>query len=906
MRVHILAKELNVPSKLILDKCKAEGLEGVVKNHMSTLTAGLEATIREWFSEGEHATAVERSAPVDLEKVRVKPRRKAAASAGGDEHDTDQAATAVAEAAESETDEVEAPPAKEVAPAAAAAAPEVVERPAAVAPAAAAAAAAAAEPEPVAEPAPTAEAPTVEKGEVASQPASAPAEAVESPGGPDLVSPAGPQNVPKPLKLKGPRVVRYEAPEPDQLQPRRPAPPSPGTGLRRPGGPPGPGGDSPGPDRRPVDPRTAKKQRVNPRRVAASLRVAGERLAEWGDRDLAERRERLAGATGRKIHRRRQPGAAGSPAAPDRKSVARLHEPVRLKEFCSETGSNFMQCFKILKDQHNILANINMVLPTETAQLLAIALEVEVEIVPARTQLDQIKDEVTARDRKNLIQRPPVVAMLGHVDHGKTSLLDAIRSAEVASGEDGGITQHIGAYHVVGEHGPVTFLDTPGHEAFSAMRARGANLTDVVVLVIAADDGVMPQTIEAMNHAKAAGVTIVVALNKIDLGEQNVLKIYGQLAEHELAPTEWGGHVDVLKTSASTGQGIKELVDHLADLSALMELKADPSVPAVGVVVEAQTKQGVGPVATVLVQEGTLRVGDVVVCGNAFGKVRALVNDRGQRLDEAGPAVPVEVWGLDDVPVSSDGLYVVENMQRAKTIAAEMKQSRIASGRQASRKILSLEDMFKRRDAGEVPELNVIVKADVDGSVETLKQTLSQLPSDEVRLVIRHAGVGPVNDSDVLLASACEGIVVAYRVETPAGVRRLAERHGVEVRPYRVVYDVTDDIKKALEGLLTPDEVIESRGIAQVREVFRITRLGVVAGCYVTEGVIHRSHLAKLVRDGVVVREGCKLDSLRRFKDDVKEVRAGMECGIRLEGFDDVHAGDVIEVYEVVKVARTL
>jgi translation initiation factor IF-2 len=737
-------------------------------------------------------------------------------------------------------------------------------------------------------------------------PTSAPAAGVESPDAQALISPAGPQNVPKPLKLKGPRVVRYEAPEPDQMQPRRPAPPSPGTGLRRPGtGPSGPG-DAPGPDRKPVDPRTAKKQRVNPRRVAANLKVAGERLAEWGDRDLAERRERLAGATGRKIHRRRQPGQPGGPASPERKTIARVHEPVRLKEFCSETGSNFMQCFKILKDQHNILANINMVLPTDTAQLLALELGVEVEIVPARTQLDTLKDEVAARERKGLVQRPPVVAMLGHVDHGKTSLLDAIRSAEVASGEDGGITQHIGAYHVVGAHGPVTFLDTPGHEAFSAMRARGANLTDVVVLVIAADDGVMPQTIEAMNHAKAANVTIVVALNKIDLGEQNVLKIYGQLSEHELAPTEWGGHVDVLKTSASTGQGIKELVDHLADLSALMDLKADPSVPAVGVVVEAQTKQGVGPVATVLVQEGTLRVGDMVVCGNAFGKVRALVNDRGQRLESAGPAVPVEVWGLDDVPVSSDGLFVVENMQRAKTISAEMKQTRIASGRQASRKILSLEDMFKRRDAGEVPELNVIVKADVDGSVETLKQTLGQLPSDEVRLVIRHAGVGPVNDSDVLLASACEGIVVAYRVETPAGVRRLAERHGVEVRPYRVVYDVTDDIKKALEGLLTPDEIIESRGIAQVREVFRITRLGVVAGCYVTEGVIHRSHVAKLIRDGVVVRDGSKLESLRRFKDDVKEVRAGMECGIRLEGFDDVHAGDVIEVYEVVKVARTL
>ena len=440
------------------------------------------------------------------------------------------------------------------------------------------------------------------------------------------------------------------------------------------------------------------------------------------------------------------------------------------------------------------------------------------------------------------------------------------------------------------------------------MRARGAQITDVVVLVVAADDGIMPQTIEAIHHAQAAEVPIVVALNKIDLGDDNKLKIFGQLAELGLTPSgEWGGEVDVLETSATTGQGVTELVEHLAELSGLLELKADPTIPATGTVIEAETKMGVGSVIRVLIQDGTLRVGDFVACGGAAGKVRALLNDSGQRIQEAGPALPVEVWGLDDVPISGDRLYQVESLQRAKEIAEETKQVRVESSRQQTRKARTLQDMLQQRTSDEIPELNAIIKADVDGSLAALRQSLGDLPSDEVRLTIRHSAVGAVSDSDILLAAACDGIVVAYRVDVSTGARRLADEHGVDVRPYKVIYDVCDDVKKALEGLLAPEESIERRATAEVREVFRLSRRGgVIAGSFVTDGVVNRNHFAKIIRDGVIIRDETKIASLRRFKDDAKEVRQGMECGIRIEDFDDLHVGDIVETYEIVKTARTL
>ena len=920
MRVHILAKELNVSSKAIIDKCLAEGIDSV-KNHMSTLSAGLHATIKEWFSEGRHSTALETAQPIDLKKVRIKSRKKAAST--GDSP-LDEAIDG--EAVATGTATLDAPPVFSVAAELEfeTQAPEDDETFAGLV-----------APEAPTPPEPTAEAPPVIEvvaelpvatatvaethaplTAIAQAPptgaAAATAPSTEPTARPTkAIAPAGPQNVPAAAKLQGPRVVRYEAPDYDVRPPRR--------------GPVGPRSGVPGPvvaeapkAGGPVDPaRAAEKEkeaakrrgRVNPRRVEGRLMESGEQLAEWRDRDLAERKERLAGATGRKIHRRRATsGGFGGPSAPaGPKTRAVVHEPVRMKEFCAETGLNFIQLFKVLRDEHKILGNVNMTLPTDTAQLLALNYGIELEVVPTRTGLDELEEEFSERERTHLAPRPPVVTMLGHVDHGKTSLLDAIRKTRVVAGEDGGITQHIGSYHLQTSRGPVTFLDTPGHEAFTAMRARGAQMTDVVVLVVAADDGIMPQTVEAIHHAQAAKVPIVVALNKIDLGDQNKLKIYGQLTEHGLTPSgDWGGEVDVIPTSAKTGLGVTELIEHLADLSSLLELRADPTLPAVGTVIEAEMKDGVGAVVRLLVQDGSLQVGDFAVCGNSFGKVRALLDDFGGRLNSAGPGIPVEVWGLDEPPIAGDKLYVVDNPQRAKEVADQTKRLRVETGRLQSRKVKTLDEMFKQRDADEVPELNVIIKADVDGSIAALKGSLAEIPSDEVRLTIRHAAVGAVNDSDILLAATCRGIIVGFRVEPSVGAKRLAEQHGVEVRPYRIIYEVVDDIRKALSGMLEPEERIEARATAEVRQVFRVSKVGLVAGCYVTSGTVERSHIAKIVRDGVVVRDGCKFGSLRHLKDDVREVRAGMECGIRVDGFEDVHVGDVIETYEIVKIARSL
>jgi translation initiation factor IF-2 len=917
MRVHILAKELNVLSKVIVQKCKAEGIDSV-KNHMSTLSAGLHATIREWFSDGSHDTTIETTQRIDLGKVRLKPAR---------EKESASPATKLVEVGKEAVDLAVAA----VAPPGVSA--EAVDDTAAAGGAAVATAEAPAvtvERKPdeeetfadAAAPGPSAVPAEVDAGkeppgeqleavgapaEIPEAPAQAPDAAPQAPPAkPEPVTPAGPQNIPAKAKLQGPRVVRYEAPEHYPTAPRRRPAEQPQKAEPAPGAP--PVSTSPS---KPLDRGLARRKvRVGARQTAGRLAEAGERMAEWRDQDLAERRARLAGATGRRIRRRATHGGGpmvhAVPAGP--KTQAVVHEPVRMKEFCSATGLNFLQCLRVLRDEHGMLGNVNMTLAIETAELLAMHFGIELTVIASKTLLDEVQEEFAQRNREHLERRPPVVTMLGHVDHGKTSLLDAVRATRVVAGEDGGITQHLGAYHIDTPQGAVTFLDTPGHKAFTEMRARGAHLTDVVVLVVAADDGVMPQTIEAINHAHAAGVPIVVALNKIDLGDEHKLKIYGQLTEHGLTPSgDWGGEIDVIPTSATTGIGIQDLVEHLAHLSSLLDLQADPTLPGTGTVIEAETKPGVGPVVRLLVQEGTLRTGDCVVCGPAFGKVRALLDDDGRRIKEAGPSLPVEVWGLDEVPAAGDKLYSVENLQRAKDVAAETKQTRIEKSRLRSRKIKTLEEIVLQRDTEDVPELNIVIKADVDGSVSALRQALGELPTDDVRLAIRHGGVGAVNDGDVLLAATCGGIVIAFRVEAPVRVRRLAEQNGVEIRSYRVIYDVHDDVKKALEGLLEPEEHFEPRGSAEVRELFRLSgKIGVVAGSFVTDGIVDRKHLAKIVRDGVVVREGCEFASLRRFKDDVRKVRAGLECGIRLEGFDDLHVGDIIESYEVVKVPRTL
>jgi len=922
LRVHILSKELGVTSKAIVAKCKSEGVEGVT-NHMSTVSAGLAETIREWFSEGTHVTSVETAAPVDLQKARVKrrpTRRKK---------------------------QVEP---KEAEPAAAEAMPAAPAEPAVA-------------PEPAA-PAVAAEAPGVtkeaekkvpekkEKPETA-RPATAPAVVeVVTPGGPlgvetpakappprrppqgpkivkpaakapeplTPVGPAGPQNVPAPAQMKGPKVVGFAKPEPIVRPSPRPVVRStdlPDTArpdtLRTPRrGDRGKGvGREEGEGRR-------SRHRVNPRRSSTSVAEVGEQLREWGDRDWIEREERLQEATGRGIHARRaretKTGVGPARIAP-RKTRAQVTEPVVVHELCAATGIGLSQLFPRMMNDYNLMIARNTVIPTDVAELVMLDFGVELEVVQPKDELDKLVEQFAARPREHLKPRPPVVTMLGHVDHGKTSLLDAIRRTSVVEGEVGGITQHIGAYRVERGELSVTFLDTPGHEAFTAMRARGANLTDVVVLVVAADDGLMPQTIEAINHAKAGAVPIVVALNKIDLPGLDINKIYGQLAEMELVPTEWGGETDVVKTSAVTGEGVEALIEHLATLSELLALKADPTLPAQGAVIESEMQPGVGPIARVLVQEGTLRTGDFIVCGPGAGRVRMMRDDRGRRVKEATPGTPVEVGGLDEVPNAGDSFHRVESLPRAKQVAEETKARRRQEALTRVSKARTLEDIFQQRETGEIPELNLILRADVQGSVDALVKSLEGIPSQEVHLNILHSGIGSVTESDVVLADASGALIVGFNIAVEPGAQRLADSEGVEIRLYRVIYEVIEDIREALEGLLPHEQTEEIRGRAEVRQIFRVSRVGVVAGCLVAEGPIGRSHFVRVVRNGQIivpteddVKRGRHrpVSSLRHFKDDVREVRAGMECGIRIEDFDDVKPGDVIETYEVIERARKL
>jgi translation initiation factor IF-2 len=923
-RVSTLAKELGVESKAIIAKCQAEGLDQI-KKHTDVLTAGLAATIREWFSEGAHATTLEESQRVNLEVVRVRARK--AKSAESDE--SGEASGNVATMAPPEE-----PPAALPAKPAAKPKPfihqETIDEPDAPAPA------------PMVEANPVPTAPSSPKPEIPQQaaavaPSAAPPHAVKpaahhpAPAAPPAPPPrsavAGPQNVPMPARLSGPKVVRMDKPDfVDAPRPSvRPRPAARGPGFPPPRGPlpveedkPGHhdrhGRGKPAADDAVGDPATEKKPVKKP--VLRDVRdEVNEKLREWRDRDLIERRDRLAHASGRGIgglravEGKQSSGKRGTQRQAQvitKKDKAQVTEPIYIKDFSRESGIAVSDILKKLMQDFAELATINTVIDTEKAQLIAQEFGIELEVVKAKTGLDRIKEQFDALPRENPRSRPPVVTVLGHVDHGKTSLLDRIRNANVAKGEAGGITQHIGAYRVkVGERW-VAFLDTPGHTAFTAMRARGTNMTDVVVLVVAADDGVMPTTVEAINHAKAAGTPIVVALNKIDL-PHDINKIYGQLAAEGLTPSgDWGGETDVIKTSATQGIGIDDLLAHLATLSDVMDLKADPEIPATGTVIEAQRTEGLGNIARVLVQEGTLRAGDVIVCGGAHGRVRALKDERGRNLKEAGPSTPIEVTGLSDVPMAGDRFYVVETPQLAKEIAEEVAAKRREEGLFKSAKPTTLEGILAKASEGQIPELKVIVRADVQGSVDVLKKTLSEFPSDQVKLTIMHAGVGTVTESDVVLAQASEAIIIAFHVVPEAYVQKMAENSGVDIRSYRIIYNVVDDIKKALEGLLTPDEKIESRGRAEVREVFMVSRVGKVAGCYVRDGVIQRNHVVRVIRDGVPVKERAAIESLRRVKDDVKEVKAGFECGIRVANFDDVKPGDVIEALEVIKVARTL
>jgi translation initiation factor IF-2 len=534
-----------------------------------------------------------------------------------------------------------------------------------------------------------------------------------------------------------------------------------------------------------------------------------------------------------------------------------------------------------------------------------IGLEFEREILIQHAADEEEAEEVFDDDPDSLVARPPVVTIMGHVDHGKTTLLDSIRESSVVSTEAGGITQHIGAYQVdVPDGRKVTFLDTPGHEAFTAMRARGAKVTDVAVLVVAADDGVMPQTVEAIDHARAAQVPIVVAVNKIDRPDAQPDRVRQELTQHGLQPSEWGGQTTFVDVSAKAKQNLDQLLEDILLESDVLELKANPDAPASGVIIESRLDVGRGPVATMLVHRGTLHVGDAVVAGDAWGKVKALADHTGARVREAGPGVPVEILGFDKPPGAGEYCHVADNERVARQAAQKRGQRVRAEVLARSNKAVSLEDLFGAMQEGAVQELGLIIKADVQGSVEAAESELAKISHPEVTVRVIHSGVGGITASDVNLAAASNAIVVGFNVRPNAEARVLAEREGVDIRTYRVIYQLTEDIQRALIGMLAPEEVEEVIGEAEVRQVFRASRLGTIAGCMVTSGVVQRGAQVRIVRDGTIVHDG-RIDSLKRFQDDAREVAQGFECGLTIDGYNDLKEGDVLEVYTVREVART-
>ena len=551
-----------------------------------------------------------------------------------------------------------------------------------------------------------------------------------------------------------------------------------------------------------------------------------------------------------------------------------------------------------------IMATINQAIDKDTAQIVADDMGYEVKHVEFNEQ-DILQDTIQ-EDPATLQPRAPVVTVMGHVDHGKTSLLDRIRSTSVAAKEAGGITQHIGAYRVITEDGrSVTFIDTPGHAAFTAMRARGAQVTDIVILVVAADDGVMPQTKEAINHAQAAKVPIIVAINKMDKGDANPDRVKTQLAEFGLQPEDWGGDTMFMPVSALKGDGIKELLDGLLVLADVKELKANPERRAKGTIIESRTDRGRGVVATVLVQAGTLRVGDIFISGSEYGRIRTMNDYRGEKLSEAGPSMPVEITGLNGMPESGDDFMVVESEADAREVSSNRRDVKAQKERSLASGPISLEEFAKRAGTKAAEELNVILKADVQGSEEAVKQSIEKLSGEKVKVRVLHSAVGGINESDVQLAVASRAIIVGFNVRGEPRALADAENLGIQVRFYRVIYELLDDVKNAMVGLLEPVKQESSLGRAEVRDTFSIPKIGVIAGCYITSGLVRRNANARLLRDNRVIHEG-KMSSLRRFKDDAREVQAGFECGIGLEGFNDVKVGDVIEVYEFKEIAPTL
>ena len=898
-RVYILAKELDVKSSAIVKKCQDEGLE--VKNHMSVISAGLAATIREWFSEGDNVTTVETSDKVDLKKVRIKKKKKAKKKPAAEEEKeekeekpeeakkakkakktkktkkTKKIKTAAKRtksktAKETQSDEddesgdievqsgtaviVDEPPLPEE---------KIIEAP---------------EPEPEPEPEP--------------------------------IVPAGPiLEKPEPAKLSGPRVVRVEKPEPV-----RRARPKPRARYDAPVTEPLMFSQqkqedfAPGPIKDKKQSRRHRERTHGRRRDDRDIETVRKIRpdSKWRQIDIEERRARLDAAGGEGLRSRPMRKIATKSKQTTSQVVrpkkATVSEPITVKDLSAAMAIKSSDIILKLM-QHGVMATANQVINTEVAELVALEFETELVVEHKVTLEEKIREEFERREGKNLQKRAVVAAMLGHVDHGKTSLLDKIRSTHIASGEAGGITQHIGASEVTWDKKKVTFLDTPGHEAFTAMRARGANMTDVVVLVVAADDGVMPQTIEAIAHSKAANVPIIVALNKIDLPGCDINRIYSQLAEQELTPTEWGGETEVVKTSATTGEGIDDLLESLDYVAELLELQADNQIPATGWIVEARMSAQRGPVATLLIKEGQLKKGDVVLAGSVYGRVKMLKNSYGKSIKSATSSMPVEITGLSDVPQAGDRFYRLDDINRAK-VAAEENQINYRERSLAERTQVTLDNLFSQIEAGKAESLNLIIRADVQGSVDVLKKYLSDLSVEEVKINILHAAPGGITEGDVVLAEASNAIIIGFNVVSDEHAAKIAETKGVEIRLYNVIYRITEDLQKSMVGLLEPEETESTLGRVVVRTTFKISRIGTVAGCYVSSGNAVKNAKIRLIRDNIVLKDDMNIESLKHFKDDVREVKAGLECGIKVAGFDDVKVDDVLEFYEILKVARTL
>ncbi len=634
----------------------------------------------------------------------------------------------------------------------------------------------------------------------------------------------------------------------------------------------------------------------------AGRRQKGRRKQQVDQRDVRETFQRtMAELEGPRRAKRRRRTQSGGVATEERENVVRVVEMMALQDLAHELEVPPQDLIKKLFTS-GVLATMNQRLDKDTIEILAAEYEYEVEWI---SEFEETEQEIEEEEDVELEPRPPVVTIMGHVDHGKTSILDHIRESNVVAGESGGITQHIGAYEVTTSAGyDITFLDTPGHEAFTAMRARGAQVTDLVVLVVAANDGVMPQTIEAINHARAANVPFIVAINKVDLADANIDRVKQQLAQQKVLLEGWGGQITAVEVSAKSGQGMDQLLEMIHLLAELLELKAPKQTRARGVVLEARKTAQHGVVVNVLVQRGTLRVGDVFVAGRHAGRVRALLNERGRRVDSVGPGDPVQLLGCDGTPQAGDPLSGVEHERQAREIASRRQQYERAREAKAMRRV-TLEQLYEQIKEGGLAELRLVLKGDVDGSVEALSESLEKLSTNEVAVRVIHRGVGGINASDVTLAAASNAIVIGFHVRPNPQARELAKRENVDIHLYDVIYEVVDEVKKAMGGLLAPEKREVVDGVAEVRDTFRVPKMGTIAGCYVTSGKVTRNGKVRVIRDDIVIYDGT-VGSLRRFKEDVREVQQNFECGIGVAGYDDIKVGDVLEVYRIEEIARTL